>query len=64
MKLTKATTDLICELEHIIGSQCYNPVHKVPAPLCTKVFLSKSKDNWRQNKHMVPAPLCILRLLL
>ena len=25
MKLTKATTDLVCELEHIIGSQCYNP---------------------------------------
>ena len=25
MKLTKATTDLICELEHIIGNQCYNP---------------------------------------
>lgn len=25
MKLTKATTDLICELERIIGSQCYNP---------------------------------------
>ena len=25
MKLTKATTDLICELEQIIGSQCYNP---------------------------------------
>lgn len=25
MKLTKATTDLICELEYIIGSQCYNP---------------------------------------
>ena len=25
MKLTKMTTDLICELEYIIGSQCYNP---------------------------------------
>ena len=25
MKLTKATTDLICELEYIIGNQCYNP---------------------------------------
>ena len=25
MKLTKATVDLICELEQIIGSQCYNP---------------------------------------
>lgn len=25
MKLTKATTDLICELEQIIGSQTYNP---------------------------------------
>ncbi len=25
MKLTKATTELICELERIIGSQCYNP---------------------------------------
>ncbi len=25
MKLTKATTDLICELEKIIGNQCYNP---------------------------------------
>ena len=25
MKLTKATTDLICELEQIIGNQCYNP---------------------------------------
>lgn len=25
MKLTKATTELICELEYIIGSQCYNP---------------------------------------
>ena len=25
MKLTKATTKLICELERIIGSQCYNP---------------------------------------
>ena len=25
MKLTKATTDLVCELEYIIGSQCYNP---------------------------------------
>lgn len=24
MKLTKATTDLICELEYIIGNQCYN----------------------------------------
>lgn len=25
MKLTKATTELICELEYIIGNQCYNP---------------------------------------
>ena len=25
MKLTKATTELICELEQIIGSQTYNP---------------------------------------
>ena len=25
MKLTKATTELICELEQIIGNQCYNP---------------------------------------
>ena len=25
MKLTKATTNLICELEQIIGNQCYNP---------------------------------------
>lgn len=25
MKLTKATTELICDLEYIIGSQCYNP---------------------------------------
>ncbi|MBO4907626.1 MAG: hypothetical protein J5486_11470 [Bacteroidaceae bacterium] len=25
MKLTKATTELICELECIIGSKCYNP---------------------------------------
>lgn len=25
MKVTKATTDLICELEYIIGNQCYNP---------------------------------------
>ena len=25
MKLTKATTDLICELEQIIGNQTYNP---------------------------------------
>ena len=25
MKLTKATIELICELEQIIGSQCYNP---------------------------------------
>lgn len=25
MKLTKATMDLICELEYIIGNQCYNP---------------------------------------
>ena len=25
MKLTKATTDLICELEYIIGMKCYNP---------------------------------------
>lgn len=25
MKLTKATTELICELERIIGGQCYNP---------------------------------------
>lgn len=25
MKITKATTDLICELEYIIGNQCYNP---------------------------------------
>ena len=25
MKLTKATTELICELEQIIGNQTYNP---------------------------------------
>lgn len=25
MKLTKATTELICELEYIIGNECYNP---------------------------------------
>ena len=25
MKLTKKTVDLICELESIIGNQCYNP---------------------------------------
>lgn len=25
MKLTKATTKLICDLEYIIGNQCYNP---------------------------------------
>jgi len=25
MKLTKATTELICELEYIIGNRCYNP---------------------------------------
>ena len=25
MKLTKATTDLICRLERIIGDECYNP---------------------------------------
>ncbi len=25
MKLTKTTMDLVCELEQIIGSQCYNP---------------------------------------
>lgn len=25
MKLTKATTELICELEKIIGNECYNP---------------------------------------
>lgn len=25
MKITKATTKLICELEFIIGNKCYNP---------------------------------------
>ena len=25
MKLTKGTTELICELERIIGNECYNP---------------------------------------
>lgn len=25
MKLTKATTELICELEYLIGNECYNP---------------------------------------
>lgn len=25
MKLTKKTVDLICELERIIGNECYNP---------------------------------------
>lgn len=25
MKITKATTNLICELERIIGDECYNP---------------------------------------
>jgi hypothetical protein len=25
MKLNKATIDLICELERIIGAECYNP---------------------------------------
>lgn len=25
MKLTKKAIDLICELEYIIGSECYNP---------------------------------------
>lgn len=25
MKLTKKTIDLICELEEIIGNECYNP---------------------------------------
>lgn len=25
MEITKEITDLICELEYIIGSQCYNP---------------------------------------
>ena len=25
MKLTKATIDLICDLERIIGDECYNP---------------------------------------
>lgn len=25
MKLTKKTIELICELEHVIGNECYNP---------------------------------------
>lgn len=25
MRLTKKTLDLICKIEHIIGSNCYNP---------------------------------------
>lgn len=59
MKLTKTTTELICNIEHIIGSQCYNPNSlngytleeglEFRYPVC---YENKEGDDTKTNGHV------------